>query len=514
MTADGRGGPRDRSRPPGLTRRRLLAGLGGVGAIGMASGAGTFAHFSDAETFANNAFGAGEVDIELSFKGSCDGCVASDDGRASFAFDDIDRGDSGRIVLLVDVQTNPARLWLGTQCPPVSGSLDLGEEIKATLTVGDFSRSGSLFDLRREFGGGLRLDDRDGDACLDPADGPIEVALHWNLPDEAPDDVAGASTLFDVQFGAEQCRHVSEAAASNPFAGLDCDDVERPSCAVCADNNGTKIGSLTFRYLGTERADVVAAATGGGADGVGQGGTVVFDATVAPGERFTVDAGPADVAGDDGNWIGPNLYVDDGSGPSSPGNSDKPDGVTIHTSCSEPLKPGTKFDGKFELVSGTTVDGEPLCDDAVKDPEEPDNPEEPEEPENPAGCVVCEDREDSEDENVELEALTFRYEGSDPATLEVTSLKGNTDGVLFTGNVSNGDEFTVNADDVSRKGEPTGKLGPEIRIDRDDGEEQTDVHVSCSKLLAVGMAFGDGGKYVAVDGTTTDGQRICAEEDL
>jgi len=219
MTSNGNGATG--GRPSGLTRRRLLAGLGGVGAIGMTSGAGTFAHFSDAETFADNAFGADAVDIELSFDGSCRGCVASDDGRASFAFDDIDRGDSGRIVLAVDVQTNPARLWLRTHCLPASDPF--GDAIKATLTVGDFSRSGSLFDLRQEFGGGLRLDDRGGDACLDPADGPIKVALDWNLPDGVSDSLADMSTSFDVQLGAEQCRHVSEAAALNPFAGLDCE---------------------------------------------------------------------------------------------------------------------------------------------------------------------------------------------------------------------------------------------------------------------------------------------------
>ena len=497
MTANGNGATG--GGPSGLTRRRLLSGLGGVGAVGMASGAGTFAHFSDAEAFADNAFGAGEVDIDLSFDTSCHGCVVGDDGRVHFAFDDIDRGDSGHTVLSVDVQTNPSRLWLGTQCPSVPDRL--GDAIEATLTVGGFSRSGSLSDLRRTFAGGLRLDDLNGDACLDPTSGSLEIVLDWHLPTGTPDSVAGSKTSFDIQLYAEQCRHVSEDAAveSNPFATFaPCD--EPPACVVCEDDNGTKIGSLTFKYLGAASADIAAAATGGGAGGVGQGGTIVFDETVAANGLFTIDAGLIDVAGDDGNWLGPNLYVDDGSGPSSPGNSKKPDGVQIHTSCSEPLAPGMVF-GNFELVSGTTVDGEQLCDDTV---------EEPEEPEEPDDCVICDD---NDDEDVSLQTLTFRYEGTDSAHLEIVSIKGNTSGVLFADGVQTDDEFTIDGKYVERPGRGPDRLGPEIRIDRDDGKEHTDVHVSCSKPLFVGDAFGDDETYVIVGGITTDGRRICAEED-
>ena len=499
MTADGTGSTG--GRPSGLTRRRLLAGLGGVGAVGMASGAGTFAHFSDAEAFADNAFGAGEVDIDLALDASCRGCVVGDDGRVHFEFADIDRGDSGRNVLSVDVQTNPSRLWLGTQCPPVPDRL--GDAIEATLTAGDFSRTGSLSDLRRKFAGGLRLDDLDGDACLDPTSDPLEIVLDWRLPPGTPDRVAGSETSFDIHLYAEQCRHVSEDAAveSNPFTAFaPCD--EPPACVVCEDDNGTKIGSLTFEYLGAESETVVATATSGGAGGVGQEGTVVFDETVAPDGLFTIDAGPIDVAGDDGNWIGPNLFVDDGSGPSSSGNSKKPDGVQIHTSCSERLAPGMVF-GNFELVSGTTVDGEQLCDDTVEDPGEPDEPDD---------CVTCDDS--NGDEDTSLQTLIFRYEGIDSAHLEVVSTKGNTGGVLFAGDLQTGDEFAIDGKDVERPGQGKDRLGPEIRIDRDDGEERTDVHVSCSKPLAAGMTFGSDDQYVIVGGITTDGQRICAAEEL
>ena len=68
MTTDGSG--RGSSGPAGLSRRRLLAGLGGLGAIGTASGAGTFAYLSDEEAFRRNEIGAGEVALDVSCSGS------------------------------------------------------------------------------------------------------------------------------------------------------------------------------------------------------------------------------------------------------------------------------------------------------------------------------------------------------------------------------------------------------------------------------------------------------------
>lgn len=353
MTADGRDGAGNRRSAFGLSRRRLLAGLGGIGAIGAASGAGTSAYFTDAASFAGNDIGSGEVEIDIACE-SRRNCTV-EDGHVTFAFDRIDRGDGGEQRFHVGVQTNPARLWLGTDCPPAFDPL--GDAIDASLSarIGSSETtlsSGTLAGIRRDLVSGIRLDDLDGDVCLDPNGDPIELVLDWSLPDDAPGRAAGQSTSFGFQLYTEQCRHVSEddAEGSNPFAGAD--DCPDP-CVICADDNGVKIGTLTLRYEGTESA-----------------------------------------------------------------------------------------------------------------------------------------------------------------TLEITSLKGNTDGVLFAGGVSNGDEFAVHADDVSRNGRPTGKLGPEIRIDRDDGEEQTDVHVSCSKPLFVGDAFGDDEKYVIVDGITTDDEPLCGSEDL
>ena len=505
MTAGGRDGSAGGHSVFGLSRRRLLAGLGGIGAIGAASGAGTSAYFTDAASFADNGIGAGEVEILI------DGTPAPD-GTLAFEVDSIDRGESGTERFRIEVRTNRARLWLGTDCPPAFDPL--GDAIQATLSarIGSSETtlaSGSLADIRRALVSGIRLDDLDGDACLDPAGDPLELVLDWSLPADAPERATGASTPFGVQLYTEQCRHVSEATAenSNPFADAQtCPD----PCVICADGNGVKIGSLRLRYLGAETAHVTAAATGGGAGGAGQGGTVVFDGSVDPDETFLVDAGSTDVAGPDGNWIGPNLYVDDegtasgGNGtPGHAGGSTRVRGVKIHTSCSEPLEPGMVF-GNFEIVSATTIDGMDLCDARDDDENGEDGSEEPEEPTD--DCVVCADG------RVSLRTLTLAYIGPGSTRTSVQSAKGNTSGVLFDDELDTGEEFTIDGADVDRPGQGSDRLGPDIRIE--DAAGTTDVHVSCSEPLQVGDTFPtEDPRYEIIAGTTTDGRPLCGSEE-
>lgn len=375
MTADGNeptGG-----RPSGVSRRRLLAGLGGVGAVGMASGAGTFAYLSDRESFPRNTLGSGAVDVDVACSRGT-GCVESD-GVVRLAIDGLDRGSSGTRTVTATVRTNPARLWFATVCPePDPGVSDpLGDALAVELFVGtdpDPAFSGSLSALRREFVTGLRIDGYGGtdDRCLDPGS-ELRLTLGWTLPADAPDVAAGRTTAFEFRLYAEQCRHVSEddATGSNPFAGLD--PCPEPSCAVCEEGSDVRIRSLTLRYLGSAPATVIATSSGAGSGGIGTGGTVLFDGTVAPQETFLVDA--TDVGG---SRLGPNLFVDDGSGtdgttddgssgaggsePSETpgGGTDRPDGVAIHTGCSVPLAPGDVY-GDFAIVGGTTTDGAVLC---------------------------------------------------------------------------------------------------------------------------------------------------------
>ncbi|WP_200840195.1 hypothetical protein [Halorubrum sp. JWXQ-INN 858] len=532
---DGRGSGAD-PRPIGVSRRRLLAGLGGVGAVGMAGGAGTFAHFSDAATFPGNELGAGEVELVVNGSTPTNGVVG-------FGVDRIDRGDAGVEAFDVAVRTNPARLWLATRCPEPDELL--AEFLQVTLSVGgetvfptDGSGTGSLGDLNRAFVAGIRLDE----GCLAPEPADLRVTLTWELPVTTPDAVAGRDAGLELRLYTEQCRHVDEADAdaSNPFAGVQpCPG--RP-CVICEDGSDVKLQSLTLRYLGSEATTVVAVSTGGGAGGVGTGGTVVFDGAVEPGETFLVDATTTDVAGSDGNWLGPNVFVDDGSGGSGGNNgndgnggnsgnsgnagngSDRPDGVKIHTSCSETLAPGDVY-GDFEVVAGTTTEGELLCDPDESDGSNGSNGGGNGDPD--PHCGVCDD--DVEGGDGPLRDLTFRYDGGASATVRATTTVTGPggDAVVFGGedgaSVAPGSTFTADGSGVAQSWKNgVDSLGPNTALaiveDGDDGADAVvEFHTSCSDPIAVGDTFGTNGSggplYELVAGTKADGEPLCGSED-
>jgi Ca-activated chloride channel family protein len=56
-----------------LSRRKVLAGLGAVGAASVGAGLGTSAYFSDTELFGNNSLSAGTLDLKLDYKATYSG---------------------------------------------------------------------------------------------------------------------------------------------------------------------------------------------------------------------------------------------------------------------------------------------------------------------------------------------------------------------------------------------------------------------------------------------------------
>ncbi|WP_050026157.1 SipW-dependent-type signal peptide-containing protein [Halorubrum saccharovorum] len=485
-----------------------------MGAVGAASGAGTFAYFTDEESFPDNTLGAGKVDVVV----DCHGCLTDDDGRVRFdlvgdgSSDTLDRGDHGTERLSVSVQTNPARLWLGTDCPPAPDPL--GDAVRAELTVGTRSVSGSLAGIRRELVTGLRIDDADGSPCLDPSDDSLEIVLDWELPQTTPQSVEGESTSFDFQVYAEQCRHVPEidAERSNPFAGAArCPD----PCVVCADDTDTKVGSLTLKYLGSETGDIVVTGRGGPQ---AKDGTVVFSGSVDGGDSFLIEGGDAD----DGR-LPRNLYVDD-SGATGVA------GAKIHTSCSVPLAVGDVFperDPLYEVAAATTIDGEPICAST----EEGDGDDHPDEDENDEDgdddrddgpdCGVCGDG------NGRLRDLTFRYLGDANATIEVTTTQtGPSTGATVFGPADRGggDVFVADGAGVAQTHDGGfDGLGQNTTVAIVDGGDagvstEVDIHTSCSDPIAVGNTYGtddDGGPlYEVVAGTTTRDGPLCVPEDI
>lgn len=109
-----------------LSRRKALAGIGGIGLASIGAGYGTFAAFSDSET-GQATFTAGELDGAVSWSASYNGGQVGsgpqleeqqgsfstfDEGSAATYFnynlDDVKPGDYGSLVFGIEVQTNPA----------------------------------------------------------------------------------------------------------------------------------------------------------------------------------------------------------------------------------------------------------------------------------------------------------------------------------------------------------------------------------------------------------------------
>ncbi len=151
----------------GLSRRKMLVGLGAVGVASAGAGLGTTAYFNDTETFEGNTLTAGELDLKLDYKstylggpgrlddvksmgypdaedlgdgrylldqtpapgegqswedyvtGEIDFCspamdefLVNGDGIPVFTLDDVKPGDSGEVTISLHICDNPAYLYL------------------------------------------------------------------------------------------------------------------------------------------------------------------------------------------------------------------------------------------------------------------------------------------------------------------------------------------------------------------------------------------------------------------
>ncbi|SIS17796.1 hypothetical protein [Natronorubrum thiooxidans] len=312
----------------GLSRRQILAAVGAIGTAGTVAGVGTGAYLSDRQRV-TNALETGSIAIDV----DCDACSIVD-GRLAFAFDGLDRGDGDTITVSLTVETNPARLWLRTRCPPISDAL--GEALAVVFRVdGDTIAAGSLSAVSRTLATGVRLA-----SCTDP-ETAIDLELEWELPDDVPDSVAGETTEFTVELVAEQCRHVDADSASDPFASVaPCE--EPPDCVACPEQNGNRIAQATFAYDGPDGETTL--------ELLRRSDTIEFERTVEPGETFTaVLHEPPEIKG-------------------SPDFDVVVDGTTIgdfHISCSQPFGPGLVIaDGTYSLtvLEAVDTDGNPLCE--------------------------------------------------------------------------------------------------------------------------------------------------------
>ncbi|MDY7092237.1 MAG: SdrD B-like domain-containing protein, partial [Acidobacteriota bacterium] len=201
--------------------------------------------------------------------------------------------------------------------------------------------------------------------------------------------------------------------------GEDFDDADfgyAPDIAGCSACDG-KVTELTMRYFGD-------------ADGVQveirirNKGTLLYSGVLDSGDVFSF------VGQDKKGTVGPaiEIFVDGQYV------------AMLHTSCSEPIGPGTVA-GDFVVLAGSSRNGGALCPvDGSGGGGDPD----------PGDCADCDGK---------VTALTLEYLGSTSAFVEVYARKGG--GVRFAGIVFPGETFSFTGDDKK------GTLGPSIDIDVD-----------------------------------------------
>ncbi len=238
----------------GLSRRRVLGGLGAIGIASAGAGIGTTAYFSDQENFLGNTLTAGTLAVSVTqrIKNVDQDGIGPDEQAWSDAgegeavvttdpivIEDAKPGDSYEVCWEVELEGNPgfAKATVddvtdetGAEVGTVSASdlydvdddddmVTIGEaaDAVATLTLCDEDTgeptgdvleifSGSLGDLLSTLAAGLAVPS-DEDAFCHDTECPVELCVEIDIPTGVGNELQGASSSFDLSVYAEQCRH-------------------------------------------------------------------------------------------------------------------------------------------------------------------------------------------------------------------------------------------------------------------------------------------------------------------
>ncbi|ELY46107.1 SipW-dependent-type signal peptide-containing protein [Natronorubrum bangense] len=224
----------------GLSRRRVLGGIGAIGIASAGAGLGTTAYFSDQETFENNTITAGSfgLSVEQSVEhidqdgmGPDEMAYMSDDegvwGSSQIDITDAKPGDEYEFCWDITVHDNPGYVVVvgssdemnGVQAENVELSdlwdIDdlndlstIGEEATATLTTNGHEQAyGSLADLLASLESGIIVsDDDDGAVTFQPGEA-VTVCLEVTIPTDVGNEIQGATLTSSMMFYAEQARH-------------------------------------------------------------------------------------------------------------------------------------------------------------------------------------------------------------------------------------------------------------------------------------------------------------------
>ena len=429
-------------RLSGLSRRQILASVGAIGVAGAFSGAGTHALLTGEQRVSGSLETGGVgVGVELDCEGSS--CSVSPDGRLAFGFDGIEPGDDGSVTIELRAEENPARLWLATDCPP---SYDpLGESLRVWIQprnwggVTQIPERGTwtLSQLKRELHDGLRI----GEGCLDPADRrAITLVLRWWFPYEETESLAGETTDLTVRLHADQCRHVPEESARNPFA-------DRAPCPDACEPCTSRLSELTMEYVGTTAAQVAVYVPSGNVEAAEQlyptDGSDSIE--LSPGGLFTVPlpaSGQPEAA----------FYVDGEKN------------AQLHTSCSDPIAPGIRV-GDFSLVGARNADGVQLCHDLE--------------------CVDCTHSSD-------VGGLLVRYTGEETEVRAYYRKQGGQgpesglQGLLFEGRLAADDEFFLEASSLEGSSSSASAFEKTLHLLVDGDEREVEIRCDPGPLTVVG----------------------------
>jgi predicted ribosomally synthesized peptide with SipW-like signal peptide len=258
----------------GLSRRRVLGGLGAIGVASAGAGLGTSAYFSDTESFVGNILEAGSLDLavqadvyeyqaEANGGGQSFGGVVDGDDDIQQELDDVKPGDYswGRFCFSID--DNPAYIWAGGELTsnaengltepeadvdntggnPGEGNGELVDAIEGCLfyatpnnydpsaqgrpsetgAPGDVILEGTLREILTVLQTGVALDGS-SDEGRQPFPGDEQqsfdgdercLGFWWELPTTVGNEVQTDSLVFDLSFEAVQSRHNDGDA--NPF---------------------------------------------------------------------------------------------------------------------------------------------------------------------------------------------------------------------------------------------------------------------------------------------------------
>ncbi|CAK8712096.1 hypothetical protein GMJAKD_01340 [Candidatus Electrothrix aarhusensis] len=226
-----------------------------------------------------------------------------------------------------------------------------------------------------------------------------------------------------------------------------------PADGDCSPCEG-KVSRMTLEYNGAGAAQVVITQ---------KKGEVVFNATVQPGEQFSI-------IGTDKGTLGTEITI------SVNGSTN----AAIHTSCSVPVGPGL-IAGDFKVIEAHSLKGGLMCPVGPVDPVDP--------PPADGDCSPCEGK---------VSRMTLEYNGAGAAQVVITQKKGE---VVFNATVQPGEQFSIIGTDK-------GTLGTEITISV-NGSTNAAIHTSCSVPVGPGLIAGD---FKVIEAHSLKGGLMCPVE--